>query len=178
MRWSDQEKGWDRPLLVVGEANPYGVRQMQSGTTALFPHPASSSGARLKKAAGYNLREFLYGVHRVNLLDEAPDNNWSNAMMSRAKDRVAEIIERERQSGNRTIFLLGRRVRYAFDMGTEDSPWFEEFFPTWARRVVLMPHPSGRSTVWNNPAVIREVGRHFDILRPHVVEHIASRGQL
>jgi len=123
-----------KPLLV-GELNPYGV----APAYALYPLPINAAGYRLQRILGLGMRDYLRKFDRVNLCSR----RWE---MSVARARADRITAEQRQSG-RAVILLGFKVCRAF--GVEYVP----FSATCGLRV--LPHPSGRCRVWNQPGAER-----------------------
>jgi hypothetical protein len=152
-----QPSGRSRPRAVlVGEDNPYS----QDPRYALYPYPANSAGHRLQsKIMGVSLGDYL-AMGRENLC-------WGGWSASAAKDGAARVLGA--YPADVPVVLLGAKVAAAFCLA---RPW--PF--TWRhqsmshmggapRRVVFLPHPSGRCRVWNDPSsyemardVLREVG--------------------
>lgn len=132
-----------RPILV-GETNPYGSDQRY----ALYPAPAGSAGHRLCHfCMGLKVTTYIGSFERANLCT----GKW------KMKDaRIAAAAIRERSTDGRVVVLLGARVCAAF--GVEFRP-FEGFnlgildgncmHKSW--KFVILPHPSGRSRLWNAP---------------------------
>lgn len=130
-----------RPLLV-GESNPAGSRP----EWALYPHPPGCAGARLQRILGLTRGQYLRAFDRVNLSPEP----WE----ARAAGQRAHEL---RRGPHRQFILLGRRVARVF--GLEDHRPFSvvRSVSTTGRRQVfcLLPHPSGRNLIWNDPAAQR-----------------------
>jgi hypothetical protein len=150
-------------VLLVGEHNPYRPGQ----AFALYPHPERSAGHRLcvdimrmRRAA------YLRNFDRLNL---CVHRAWD---VGEARERALSVVQECANDGAcrsywRTIVLLGSRVCGAFDV---------PFVPFVARRmgalpgprnkgvlrgsgaafdwVVILPHPSGRSRLWNEAGAI------------------------
>lgn len=142
-----------RPLLV-GEDNPYGRDQRY----ALYPSPDYSAGGRLCfQIMGLSLKEYIGRFDRVNLCSE----KWT---IREARDKAVEVLkerlDQERIDGPMAIFvLLGTKVCNAF--GIPFNPFTIQSYG----RFVILPHPSGRNRLWNNPtsfetarAVLRQSG--------------------
>lgn len=125
-----------KPLLI-GEDNPYGSDQ----SFALYPKPESSAGGRLCHAIlGFTFaRAYLNTFDRVNLCSEG----WS---LRAARVAAAEILKREGPK-----ILLGAKVCRAFAVA------FEPFTVTGIMSsgpLYILPHPSGRCRLWNDPRAI------------------------
>jgi len=126
-----------KPLLV-GELNPYG----SSPEFALYPLPKGASGDRLCRIMGVSTRGYLKRFDRVNLCV----GKWSFV----AARSVAEKLKQE----DRVFVLLGAKVCRAF--GYDFTPFCV------CGKVVILPHPSGRSRLWNGS---ESVGRARDALK-------------
>lgn len=123
-----------KPLLV-GESNP------RSGDPrhALYPWPPGCAGARLCTILGVSEAEYLDLFDRVNLVG---GTKWT----ARVARETARRVAAERPGH---LVLLGVRVCDAF--GVPWEPFHSHLRPgAWGRFWVL-PHPSGRSRVWNTP---------------------------
>jgi hypothetical protein len=156
-----------RPLLV-GESNPFG----SDPAFALYHLPRTSSGNRLRSILRLTDAEYLAQLDRANLLT---GRSWGAV---RARDAAAALL-RERASTDpallaQPLVLLGRKVAEAFGLGYL-APLQRVFWTgfailavkarvrpagagagtaaIWAdtppRRIVLLPHPSGRGREWN-----------------------------
>lgn len=127
--------------LIVGEDNPYG----SDPRAALYPHPERSAGHRLATLVmGLSRRDYLDRFDRVNLCS----GRWS---MREARDTAARIRAERRA----VLVLLGAKVCAAF--GVEFQPFTCSApasldVPQW--RFVVLPHPSGRCRLWNDPLSI------------------------
>ena len=139
-------------VLLVGESNPYGA----DPRLALYPEPPGCAGARLCVILGMTDREYLRTFHRVNLL-EGP--RWSAAQAKIAAGRwVAQFR-----------VLLGARVTRAHDF--DFKPWtrFDDHRgdceydcprpASLCMHYVILPHPSGRSRLWNEPGAAERAPR-------------------
>lgn len=133
-----------RRLLLVGELNPYG----SDARYALYHEPKSAAGFRLQsKILGVDARRWYLPIWRTNLCVGSWDRDEAKA---RAESLLAV------PSPWSVVVLLGRKVADAFDRACAVvPPNFEQ-----ATRVTLggalgqtlvsLPHPSGRSTAWND----------------------------
>lgn len=128
-------------VLLVGETNPYNPE----ARFALYPLPAGASGGRLAKILGMTARDYLRTFDRMNLVSGA----WS---LQTARDTA-----RSRTTAPYRI-LLGRRVCAAH--GVEFRPFTTVSSRTqrWVSCVIL-PHPSGRSRLWNAPTAASRARR-------------------
>ena len=131
--------------LLVGESNPYGVDPYY----ALYPFPAHASGGRLARILGMSPDEYLGAFDRRNLLI---GRRWSV---------VAAREEAGRLTHSRRV-LLGARVAAAHGLP------FRPFTSTATHfgKVVILPHPSGRSRAWSDPASVQ---RARDCVRPFIL---------
>lgn len=154
-------KGPER-VLLVGESNPFG-----GGTVFdLWPEPRGSSGGRFAGLLGMERGEYLRTFDRVNLLR---GRRWSPSL---ARESASRLEHRRR-------ILLGARVAAAhavpFRPLFSNYTTHEEFCLGWraaaamyggqaascapgARcvRLLVLPHPSGRSREWNDVRVRSE----------------------
>lgn len=125
-----------RPLLV-GEANPYGA----DPEFALYPLPEQASGARLARILGMQKTEYLRTFDRVNLCPRF----WS---AREARERALWIANEPRS----VIVLLGSQVTRAF--GEKYVPFTTSRRDEGRTTRVILPHPSGRCRLWDEPDAI------------------------
>lgn len=151
-----------KPLLV-GELNPYG----SDPRMALYPRPRLAAGNRLRLHLGLTDRQYLDLFDRANLCV----GRWSAGA---ARDKAWELFGEGYRLGRPAIILLGRKVTDAFrgsiikDAYSNAMEACAEPFRVLdavAPKIVLLPHPSGRSRAWNDPmardkarALLRELG--------------------
>jgi hypothetical protein len=122
-----------KPLLV-GESNPYG----SDPRFALYPAPDGCSGHRLCcLVLGMRRADYLREFERKNLCD----GPWD---MLAARRRAQEL-----RTWKAPIILLGAKVARAFEFDP-----FEPFVVTDGGRTLVLPHPSGRCRVWNDPLAV------------------------
>lgn len=127
-----------RPLLV-GESNPYGDPGF-----ALYHLPRSASGNHLRQIMGLKDHEYER-IDKVNLIE---GTRWSAPKARLA----AEKLLRSRPPG--PFVLLGSRVHAAFGVPKQPSGERLWAFPhETGRQLVLLPHPSKRNRVWNEPDI-------------------------
>lgn len=136
-----------RPLpLLVGELNPH----HRWKRFALYPRPKGASGARLARILDMLEAEYLRSFERANLCTGA----WS---LRAARRSARQILD----GPNRRLVLLGRRVCQAF--GLEFQPFatltLAEVGGGMRHDVVILPHPSGRCRIWNDPRSARKARR-------------------
>jgi hypothetical protein len=134
-----------RPLLV-GEANPYGG----DPEFALWPAPRGCAGDRLcRLVLGMTEGEYFAAFDRVNLCPRM----WS---IRQARARAVQI---EMDRGG-PVVLLGAKVCDAFRRAFR--PFTVVLTAPGAPALVILPHPSGRSRLWNEPG---SWGRARSVLR-------------
>jgi len=125
--------------ILVGEDNPHSVDPRY----ALYPYPPNCAGHRLQdKVLGVGLSEYLGAYRRVNLCE----GRWRAAA---AREKAGEIL---RDCRELPLVLLGAKVAAAF--GQDFRPFTVRWLEVGGRFVtvaVLLPHPSGRCRVWNDP---------------------------
>jgi hypothetical protein len=134
----------DLKPLIVGEMNPYGV----DPAYALYHLPRGAAGNRLHTILQLSDVEYLRTFDRVNLCT----GKWSAPVARAEARRLVETVDR--RPG---IVLLGKKVAEAF--GLYDVEPFTVFARGKGRgapartNVVVLPHPSGRNRIWNDPRV-------------------------
>lgn len=134
-----------RRVLLVGELNPYGA----DPDYALYYEPPNSAGGRLQRVVlGLPARQWYLPIWRVNLCAGSFDREAAAA-------RVADLLC---EAPWRTIILLGKQVKRAFGLPAQPRTLVERDFwhtvttigPT--RRIIGIPHPSGRNPLWGDRA--------------------------
>jgi hypothetical protein len=126
-----------RPLLI-GEDNPYGCDPYY----ALYCEPPNSAGGRLcRKVLGLTPDEYLSRFDRVNLCSR----KWR---IADARSRASEL-RIDRPGG--VFVLLGAKVASAFGWGFRPFGVSEILHHSRWQRFVMLPHPSGRCRLWNEP---------------------------
>lgn len=142
-----------RPLLV-GEDNPHGSNPAH----ALYPSPVGCAGWRLcVKIMGLSEDDYLERFDRMNLCA----GRWS---AGEARDRAKDVLA---EAYRPAIVLLGAKVCRAFDVTY--APFSALTRTATARRLVVLPHPSGRCRLWNESGAYeraREVLREAGALPP------------
>lgn len=138
-----------RLALLVGEDNPYtDVPEM-----ALHPDLKGAAGSRLALILETPPATFAAAFARVNLCA----GGWDRAAAGAAADA---LFKEQALSGQPTI-LLGARVCRAFGLEFRSFSTFEAV--RWlgleggggealTMRGAILPHPSGRCRIWNEPA--------------------------
>lgn len=130
------------PVMLIGECNPY-----QDATPddhfSLYPEPRGAAGERLMNILGVP-RHVYMSLRRRNLCF----GQWT---MQAARRRVSEIVLLD--TTVEVAVLLGKKVQAAFGFDVEPFALRSE-----PRRLirgdikyVILPHPSGRNLVWNQP---------------------------
>lgn len=137
--------------VLVGESNPYG----QDPRYALYPLPERASGWNLcVRVLGMSYRSYLRRFDRVNLCGP----RWT---MVEARLNAGSILNRASElcavPGPRYVVMLGARVSLAFQRECGPAWRGVSFAPFTAHTaggptLVCLPHPSGLSRAWNDPA--------------------------
>lgn len=114
----------------------------------LWPYPPRSAGGRLHTMSGIPVRDYLLRLARVNLA-RRPVAKWD----THAADlRLAAILERVPDAGR--VVLCGARARNAWCPPAPGREWFHLFATVRGIQVVAIPHPSGRSREYGDPATV------------------------
>lgn len=148
-------------ILIIGELNPYGGNP----DFAMYPSPARSAGHNLCcKIMGMKEDDYLELFDRANLCT-------FEYKKKEARKKALEL----RGKYDRMI-LLGKKVTSAFDLEfvsfCGQRVIYQEGEPE--KRFLVLPHPSGRNTIWNWPesidraraALIGFMPEHVDKLGP------------
>jgi hypothetical protein len=139
-----------RPVLLVGELNPYG----DEPGDALAPWPTHASGARLMRILGLSLDSYL-ALDRMNLCA----GSWDGAAAKRHAELILDTIE-----PGRVVVMLGKKVAAAFtyklgaftardlvvDEAVDRRRFPDHAGTVRARTLVHLPHPSGLNHAWND----------------------------
>jgi uracil-DNA glycosylase len=145
-------------VLLVGEDNPLSSHPSDT----LVPWPEGCSGHRLLNILGLAEETYL-ALHRANLCR----GRWSTA---EAKRRAALLIA-DPSAPWRVIVMLGRKVANAFGckgvtpFSCVDVPGTELDGPM---RLVTLPHPSGRNTIWTIRAKVEQARALMREVAPEV----------
>lgn len=132
---------YTRLPLLVGEINPYGADPRY----ALYPLPPSSAGGRLcTRVLGLRRRSYLERFERQNLCT----GKWSARS---ARDRARWLVE---STPARPFVLLGAKVASAFGLAFEPFENARLSAPAGELPFVMLPHPSGRCRLWNEPGSV------------------------
>lgn len=132
-----------RRALIVGEAPGERTRT----DCPLFPWPRESGGGRLLAISGMTPRDFLIAFDRVDLLAAWPGREWNRDAAYRAEVAAAYHLEQAAATGQRLV-LCGRRVQRAFGEPIASAPT-HRWHVVRGASVAAIPHPSGRSPVYN-----------------------------
>ncbi len=137
--------------LIVGEQ----PGPNSSRACPMFPYPASSAGGRLLAMSDIPIHEYLTLLRRINV--QEVNGPWR---LLGARARAAVIAEDAASLyGPLRVVLCGRRVAKAFWLG--DLPWFKRYRfpqPDWQHTYVVVPHPSARNQLYNDPTVAHRAG--------------------
>ena len=162
-------------VLLVGEDNPQSAKPQH----ALWPIPSKGSPG----CAGRNLQSKIlrvahstyYGLWRTNLClprlveyeghgsGEMVPGRW-NLDEARRRATILSL----RAVPWRTIIMLGRKVAGAFEWATGEAVKQWEWSIVWNDveddwiKLVALPHPSGLTRAWNDPA---SYDRALDLLQ-------------
>lgn len=117
-------------VLLVGELNPFGA----DPRLALYHMPRGSSGDRLRRILGLRDCEYARLLDKVNLCR----GRWSEEV---ALEEAQQCLG----SHHSVLVLLGSKVRSVFK-----GPLPFEWSVVRGKRLVGLPHPSGRCRVWND----------------------------
>lgn len=124
-----------RPPVLVGEDNPYGGGPQN----ALLPEPANSAGWRLcHKVMQMDERIYKTVFLRYNLCAR----KWNIAEAKRRARGLSDLY------ADNHMILLGAKVSGAF--GLIYRP-FNVSTEAGGRKILILPHPSGRCRVWGEP---------------------------
>ncbi len=158
-------------ILLVGEDNPISSRPEH----ALFCAPANCSGERLQR--------LVFGLPRLQYLALWRTNLCVGGWKTKAaRERARALISRA--APWTTIVALGRKVGDIFgDLSTSGfyggppEPFTVRFAvndgvnqdaPTPLLRLVFLPHPSGRSRVWNREGAVETARNMMAVLAPEL----------
>lgn len=109
-----------------------------------------AAGRRLAALAGLDHHLFMARFERVNLLEQGEPGAQFDV---RAARDVADDL-RQRWRGRKAV-LLGRGVAAAFRLVPDDYEWFKPLEIPPGVEAAVMPHPSGISHWWNDPANVQ-----------------------
>lgn len=136
-------------LVLVGES--LGGKPPHDPALAL----TGPTGRNLCKWAGWDWDDYLRLATRLNLFEDPPERWDKEEAARRAVALVPRLV------GKRVIFL-GAKVSAAFGIWVlkPQFRWFDLGYGPRGAKGAVIPHPSGRNRVWNDPAV-REAAREF-----------------
>jgi len=159
-----QEPWEGHRVLLLGEDNP----QSDDPTRALWAAPTGVAGERLQSKILQLGHATYYGLWRTNLCSPT----WNRAA---AEERAAIVLSTGWTPWT-TVVCLGRKVSTVVGgaLGQHLDTW--SWYPWWKEvddwasceladfhvSIVSLPHPSGRTRDWNDPA---NFGRALDLLR-------------
>ena len=148
-----------KKILLVGESNPYGA----DPEYALYPLPEHASGGRLQRILGLTMGEYLRRHDRENLCV----GPWSTPAARLAANAILNerIDERGIAKDGYGLVLCGRKVTDAFRH--PDGLEVEMFECLLFRGVpaAILPHPSARNRIWNDPTNIEKARACYAQLR-------------
>jgi hypothetical protein len=110
---------------------------------ALSPH--HTCGKTLFKLSGMSLDEYEEAFERINIVGA---KEWSFDKASHEG-----VFLRQRLEGRRVV-VLGRQVWKALFLA--HMPWFKPLAQGDDTVYVMIPHPSGRNLLYNNPIIKRK----------------------
>lgn len=135
-------------ILLLGEDNPQSSRP----EFQLYPRPSGCSGHRLQSLVlGLPEQDYL-AVWRTNLCSPT----WDQLS---ARQRLRLLLARETPWA--TVVCLGRKVAKVAEMVTNltKNHNFRTFdhaeLTDVGKRLIFLPHPSGRCREWNEPGAFR-----------------------
>lgn len=138
-------------VWLIGENNPYSDNPHH----ALYPYPPGCAGFRLARLLRLSDEEYLARFERRNLLSQ---DRWS----APASREAARKLITEVRDGDRLV-LCGARVSKAFGYAFEPISVHGAADLRAAGgagahyRVLVIPHPSGLSRLWNEPGMVERV---------------------
>jgi uracil-DNA glycosylase len=138
--------------VIIGEA---------PGRDSLRDTPSfalmGSTGRNLCAIAGWDWDEYLRRTERVNLFVDPIVGKWSPETARRAAHDLLPLFR------GRRVIVLGRKVAAAFGLDSAGNYSWMDFA---GGRVMLVPHPSGRNRMWNDPLERAAAGDSlWDLLR-------------
>ncbi len=155
----------DKLAVLVGESNPYG----EDPEFALYPAPDGCSGHRLCcRVLQMRRLSYLETFHRANLCA----GSWN---AGEAREKAHELCMRYER-----LILLGARVCSAFCMTYH--PFIEGGLRDVERRhpcrhVLILPHPSGRCLLWNQPGNYQRAREAVAAFVPEIA-HLVGLGNM
>ncbi len=138
-------------MIVVGMNDP----TFANPRLALHPRFFNSAGRRLWQMSGVPMKDWMKNVERKNVLSK---RDWNNRDAKNSGARLRRKLDKK----DDTVFVLGRLAWIALKLPVK-SLWLSSF----DKKYILLPHPSGKNLVYNDPAVRKSVGF---VLQYHVYE--------
>lgn len=155
-------------VILIGMNNPLSMKPQH----ALYPHPPGCAGNNLwKKMAdvyeGFDRNDYINVFERINLVR----GEWSHQA---AVAKAAHLYRHDRFD-ERIVVLLGSQVEWAFKVAgvdLTDDDYFAWRTPGPSRfgKWTGIPHPSGRSRVWNDLEIRSQSKQFFSELVPMAVK--------
>lgn len=160
-----------RPYLVGESPSSSGDRYWRFPLSGAPARVLCSAAGIPPDGAGKDPADWTWALYEryicVNVIERWRDASpWSAPRAREAAEERAEMIRR----GPGVAVLLGRRVGEAFGARGEFFEWTELD----GLAAVVIPHPSGRNLLWNNPGTADAAGR---ALR-EAQERLAQREEL
>lgn len=124
-----------------------------------FMSPQNGSAKRLAKLFGMDPYAMRLTFKFVNLLPYGP---WNVKSARNGVDRVLASVLESTEYHDVAIVLLGRKVAEAFRVGHSTTAYYKRwshYYCGWWMNGYVVPHPSGRNRLWNNPAHARRTTR-------------------
>jgi hypothetical protein len=103
--------------------------------------------------AGFEQAAWLRDVRRVNLVSEYPGPRYPMDLARANAENMCHSLLRDER-----LILLGTRVARAFGLRPRDYEWGKPVESPLGPTCIVLPHPSGRCLVYNDPAVRRRLG--------------------
>lgn len=136
--------------VIAGESNPYS----SDPRNAMFPYPENSAGGRFPGILGITKRKYLEIFERLDLCGE----RWSIRVARAAAEQVIAAAPP-------AVIMCGAKVSQAF--GVKYHPCTVHDFGYQRTILVCIPHPSGLSRAWHDPAMagnVRAILRECGVL--------------
>ena len=138
----------ENPLIFVG------IAPNRKGSVAL----GGASGGFLAKLAGMSVDAFHRETQRVNVLDAYPGDDVTPKARDLTRAACGKVDDLRREKP-RLVVLCGASVAGAFgvtigffrEQDVSLTPDPEPPHRAVGMRVAVIPHPSGRNRMWNDP---------------------------
>lgn len=135
----------------------------------LFPHPSTSTGARLCKLLDMERAAYMRTFTRCNLLHKFPGRHKHDDKFPVAQARATASAMRPLLSGSNVIFI-GRKVATAF--GHSEVSFFEwGVDPIGQFRYAIIPHPSGRNKFYTLKENVEKCRSFLKSVKGLITEH-------